>query len=873
MMKSAKIKWNGRGEFKRTLWRYCSFFIVIIATMTSPYDKNTAVASDSQPNKYPKNINFTKEHILLKLLESCALTPAEIKIEASFGDLLKQEEFKDLKAVKAIGKARIISSGIPRSQESQPQGSQTQGSQIQGSQTRESQTGELQTRRSMTHGIVQVVWNQLSIKGKTQSLQKPLTSSFKTRSSRFEAGSLLKAHGDIETLLINAQKLVKGEQYELPVQSDLPKITLSNERRVDESLASRNSAQSRTLGTANQQDSTQSHSSLGYGPSLAHGGASSSKAAANRRKPASGGHRQAEERLQLSNTAPSPQSRRRGQSNQATPSSTATFAGLNGSSSDNLTSGNNLNAANHSGSNRNLAREQEASESEYTSSTTEVRLTQEGCTPRVDLVQGRVVIRSRVQTFQDGNMIKEDPCTDTLETYPIKKDYRCEDCTDLVDFERRVAYARFRYYWLDGEERRHEISAHLETDETRPFPFIEDPALCAPELDIPHNLAYRQAETVYFNRSNGRIKVAECRRLQGAPPVPMTLTHQGCTPVHDFAANRSKERKRLIFNVDGIEHVALPCHKADPALAHEFVTSVCAPIHDLSRNLVTPMARRRIRTSQGLEFITDECEPYGQSQALKSTAQGCEGEYVHDFEAGKSYLKKRWYHTLGGSPSYLTGCLRSDDFLTHQIEIKGYRHDDPAKVSRPKTALFITPHQSQKIEISRPQVRSNAPTTPYVLVREEQRPSARQPTVEGGYRLTHVDKVHIYRRADSSIFEIVAGEGTPRRDLIAAVPPAVIAPPTPEVGQRETEMSYSAEYKVDRGRRWNSGIVDSSMTFDNLRTATAVFGAHQGEIARLYTRRLGQSRTKITYPSGRVEYTGWQSVGPVSDWSLMNKRD
>jgi hypothetical protein len=886
-----RLNQDGRGGFNVTL--RCLGIIVIIfiasATSTSPFNQATAVASSSQSKQTSiiKNVFIVNRgNIYLRVLGPTSLSTNEVKVEASLGDLLNHHQYKDFKKIKIVGKARLINS------QSQSKGSQPQGS-----------------------NLGQIVWNQVSInnKGKlqTQSLHKPLTSSFKLRSPYLKAGSTLKAQGDIQALIEDAQKLLdsegnkstKGNDNDQTEEIEQPQGVLNTERRVDDASSHEKAVRGNPRGRIISDElPSQVDSSLTENSSAGSKGSIPSKSGSPKAPPGSKGTEQSHQggdkasqvatfnassqgQRQLNRHSPASHNNAGGRGSTGlgeptssftspssqnsqfhpgpvssqgalfagSPSSNPAFPGSNGSPRSGIMGGDNIDAQGSSGLGSQSSSRTDPTCEPIPLPRIEVRLTQEGCTPRVDFAQGRVVIQSRSQTFQDGTMTQESPCSDTFDTYPIKKDYRCEDCTDLVDHENRVAYARYRNYWVDAHSRRHEISAHLETDEARPYPFIEEPGLCVPELDICNNLAYRQAETVYFNRTNGRIKVAECHRLQGAQPISMSLTSQGCTPVHDFAAKTSKECKRLMFQMDSSEHEALPCHEVGSSIAHEFVTSVCTPIHDLSQNLVTPMARRRIQTSQGLKFITEECEPYGRSVLLQSTVQGCEGEYYHDFEGGKSYLKKRWYHTLNRALTYITGCMRSEQFLHHQVAIKGYQHDDAAKVSRPKTSISLIPSQGQSLEISRPQVRTNAPRIPYTLIRQSQRSSLlREATFEGCHRMTPTDILRIYRRGDGSTCEIVIGEGTPIRG--------------PDECQRTSETIEKDEYQAHLYGHDDGGHIQprGSAIFDDLASAKSyVWGS---SVPWIRVRKVRKARTKITDPLGQITYTEWEQTGLIHDW-------
>src|SRR3546814_18493998 len=81
-------------------------------------------------------------------------------------------------------------------------------------------------------------------------------------------------------------------------------------------------------------------------------------------------------------------------------------------------------------------------------------------------------------------------------------------------------------------------------------------------------------------------------------------------------------------------------------------------------------------------------------------------------------------------------------------------------MSYPKTSISVVPSQGKPLEISRPQVRDKNNGISYVFVKESLKPSLmREIKIEGCHRVTPVDKVHLYRRGDNSLYEIIVGEG------------------------------------------------------------------------------------------------------------------
>jgi hypothetical protein len=106
--------------------------------------------------------------------------------------------------------------------------------------------------------------------------------------------------------------------------------------------------------------------------------------------------------------------------------------------------------------------------------------TTEGCHPTIDRPHERVVIQNRTLKRENGAIVEEGACADSLEMYPINKDFLCEGCTDQVELPRQRAYARFKEYWLDKENQRQNLSDTLYVELTRPYVFSEESGYCLP---------------------------------------------------------------------------------------------------------------------------------------------------------------------------------------------------------------------------------------------------------------------------------------------------------------------------------------------------------------------------------------------------------
>lgn len=380
--------------------------------------------------------------------------------------------------------------------------------------------------------------------------------------------------------------------------------------------------------------------------------------------------------------------------------------------------------------------------------------TTEGCPARVDLANEQVTIQSRLT--QNG--VPQGACSDTNETFQLKRSYT--GCADAVDRSAGEARPTYRRYWVDAGGSTQYVDADCQPDAEQSFALTEDKGSCTVDVNLTTNTASVRTQLVYQNRSNQRIVVDDCRVAPGAATAPIATTATGCSLRHDFAAGTSFEQKKKTYDLDGLTYTVQACSDTGVSYAHTRVTNVCNPVVDFNVNKAFPQYRTRI-TVDGVDQYINDCTPdQALAQDLQKTGQGCETTFFHNISAGQSFGSARWYHTLSGSPTYVTVC-QQDDAVTyaHQNETTGYQHDDTAKISKPLTRIhFMSPVGD--IEVSGPQVREGAPEIAYVLDRQEV-----QTTGEVSY--TGCDKyqeranMNIYRRADATEYSEVASPASP----------------------------------------------------------------------------------------------------------------
>ncbi len=463
----------------------------------------------------------------------------------------------------------------------------------------------------------------------------------------------------------------------------------------------------------------------------------------------------------------------------------------------------------------------------------EVEVTTDGCPPRIDESHDRVIIQTRSISRQNGQIIHQTDCSDTNDVFPINKDYQCPNCQDDVRLQTRKAFARYQKYWIDEQGQRQYLNDRLYVDETSPYPLTEQRGDCPFEIDWHTEQAYPQVEAVYTDRTHNKKQVQGCHRQMGQPAIPIAWTMQDCQLIHDFPNNQSQEQQRAFFNVQGVEHQARSCRPRGNPTPHEFVTSVCDPIRDIDGRKLITMARRRVKTSLGPQFVSPECEPHGPAVNLQATVQGCEGEYVHDWPAGKTYLKKRWYHTLRGQREYVTSCLRNNEFLPHQRQVVEFVHNDQHKTAKAKTVIYIEAN-GKRLEVAHPQVREDEEALPYIYIEDRSKYFPHKAIQEGCYLVTPRVTYEVYHRPDNSELEVVKQAELPLRHYNC-----------------QESWEYKTAVQSVYGRLGSSGYSSGNWTkaFSPDLRERGCKGVHQ-------VSSLQYKRKVITYPNGGIHSRG-----------------
>lgn len=400
---------------------------------------------------------------------------------------------------------------------------------------------------------------------------------------------------------------------------------------------------------------------------------------------------------------------------------------------------------------------------EEDTSTPTVRVTTEGCNIRVDLAQLVAVQQSRVETTEDGN-VSAGTCEDGADRYPLDRSYSV--CGDTIDMETRQATAQYLLYYTDGGGNRQEVTDCLK-DEDKVFDITEKTSACSVYLDYNEMMAVPQASLVYVNASNNEVQVRSCEPSEELAAVPLVSVTDGCSIRHDFAAGRSYQTGRHIYELNGTTWQADACSDNGTEYPHETVyknaagQEVCAPIINQAAGTVTRQSRKQIVVNGVEQFIT-ECKPDSTNIAIQSTIDGCDSPsfWNHDLAAGTSYGRERFYYLLDGVPQYVSECQDSEVAYPHHVETTGWQNHDDQLFAYRLTTVYIEGTSKGRYNIKTSEVLPGEPQTTYVYDGQGPKPNG-DIWYEDCTRLEGRDLINTYNRPDGTTYELKVDDATP----------------------------------------------------------------------------------------------------------------
>lgn len=479
------------------------------------------------------------------------------------------------------------------------------------------------------------------------------------------------------------------------------------------------------------------------------------------------------------------------------------------------------------------------------------------CEPKIDEKQNRVVNRNKILTYSNGKLIHEGECVDTLKFYNIEKDYNCSECDDKIDFIKMKASATYKKYWIDEYGRKKYISQNIFIDEDQTFDIIRESNNCQPIIDIQNMQVYPALEYVYLNRVNTKKTAKGCHKSDKEPPVTIKYSIKGCIPTSDFQQNWSILQRNAVYHWKGEIKEVIPCTEFGRPIPHEFDTALCKPHISMNAKHALLLGKRFITFNNEKIIINDQCEPFDQTIPLQQTREGCEGLYEHNFDAGKTFLKKRWYYQINNEKEFVTECLISDEFLLHNQSIVGYKHDDQNKLSFPIiTISIVSDNVNYSLSIK------NGNPIPYEYIKDEDK-ITNQFMYDGCYKLTKTIHTKLYKRLDNSTYMLELGDGRPikgsdeckRKTEERQVYDHTVIYDIKSGKVLETLTGNSNKYGVSFKKQNETLNQDTKIECSELDGCPKMPGLWYKRIYRI------ERRIEIEYPTGQVDKTPWMDTG------------
>lgn len=462
------------------------------------------------------------------------------------------------------------------------------------------------------------------------------------------------------------------------------------------------------------------------------------------------------------------------------------------------------------------------------------------CEPRIDIINKKVVI----QVWDHGK------CIDSSKNYLIKKDYRCSECKDYIDIKDGFAYLTYQLYWEDNSSEKHIVDTKVKVSKKHKFKLQKNYDACDYIIDISKMIAKPQYKLLYLNDNDKEQVIHECKADELSQDVAINEDYTSCELLHDYDNEWTLRQSAGVFKKNGKRIEAFGCRPIGDPIKHKYDEEACEQsIGDTSRGF-NLMCRRYIEIEGRKIFISD-CHPYGDTNMLSESLDGCDDFHQHIFDKGYTEIYKRWFYMQGLEKKYITDCKKSNEKSMHSYETVDYLHDDILRISKPINNIYVNINgEGKKIirEFSEVSVQPDIPYENTDVVDEE----SESYSYVGCFKITKTNRMYYYKRADGSIFKEYKGIGRDHKSENLCV----------------TTQEYQEIYsftEIFKNRKWCRRKIDDPE--HKLVDGTLMERLEKNRYVPCYTpvkyrrRYQKQSREVVHFPNGDIVNKSWVDEG------------
>ncbi|WP_139201453.1 hypothetical protein [Pseudovibrio axinellae] len=501
------------------------------------------------------------------------------------------------------------------------------------------------------------------------------------------------------------------------------------------------------------------------------------------------------------------------------------------------------------------------------------------CPIDIDLDAGMAYIEtSLVYTDGNNNLQSVRSCERSEFYQPIKMAQVTDGCNIRHDFGNSLS-TEMAMWIYQKDEQFFQASPCTVTENTYPHEKVfkkNGVDICQTMVDLSGRRAipqYRTQITV-----NGAAQYIDQCTPDSNASVEIKSTTEGCiNPAefnHDIAAGISYGLERHYYENPNRFYVS-SCQQGGTSYTHNVELSswkyddekkiaqplsdvsinVSGQVYPLASNMLLPGAPEIAYTSLGEESeqkpggryfegcyafiptrLTDVFErpdgtrhevslgagaPYEEGYQCRATTEGCmkPKDFIHDYNKRFSFGLQRFYYN-NPERKYVGSCEKGDKTYEHNAKTAGWQNDDANLKAKPLSDVWIRVAGTNHTIASK-KLLSGAQQVAYSLTSEEQVPRSGDATIDGCNKTVPSTIRRTYKRPEGTTYVKNAGAGS-----------GVVTDVCTRVTERKT---------TSKTTYYSPGVPECA----------------RGFITNEYEKEEYKTRTKITYPDGKVKYTSW----------------